>query len=127
MTLRVSPNRYLYKLRDLHLDCDNYTEAAYTLLLHTWLLKVLPFPRSGLLLGSPRALTASWRVRKGKKKRKKKKNYQNQFSFAPSPKSLDLTGYPTHTHTVSPGHVRSRVAFMLSPGSNPSRSSGHAV
>ncbi|KAB1259387.1 Dedicator of cytokinesis protein 2 [Camelus dromedarius] len=30
---------YLYKLRDLHLDCDNYTEAAYTLLLHTWLLK----------------------------------------------------------------------------------------
>lgn len=36
-----SLNRYLYKLRDLHLDCDNYTEAAYTLLLHTWLLKVL--------------------------------------------------------------------------------------
>ncbi|ELW66240.1 Dedicator of cytokinesis protein 2 [Tupaia chinensis] len=32
--------RYLYKLRDLHLDCDNYTEAAYTLLLHTWLLKM---------------------------------------------------------------------------------------
>uniref|UniRef100_A0A8C3EWT7 Dedicator of cytokinesis 2 n=1 Tax=Corvus moneduloides TaxID=1196302 RepID=A0A8C3EWT7_CORMO len=32
--------RYLYKLRDLHLDCENYTEAAYTLLLHAWLLKV---------------------------------------------------------------------------------------
>ncbi|XP_048816133.1 dedicator of cytokinesis protein 2 isoform X2 [Lagopus muta] len=32
--------RYLYKLRDLHLDCENYTEAAYTLLLHTWLLKM---------------------------------------------------------------------------------------
>uniref|UniRef100_A0A8C3EZT7 Dedicator of cytokinesis 2 n=1 Tax=Corvus moneduloides TaxID=1196302 RepID=A0A8C3EZT7_CORMO len=31
--------RYLYKLRDLHLDCENYTEAAYTLLLHAWLLK----------------------------------------------------------------------------------------
>nr|XP_006115826.1 dedicator of cytokinesis protein 2 [Pelodiscus sinensis] len=31
--------RYLYKLRDLHLDCENYTEAAYTLLLHTSLLK----------------------------------------------------------------------------------------
>lgn len=44
VTQHVSPNRYLYKLRDLHLDCDNYTEAAYTLLLHTWLLKVLPFP-----------------------------------------------------------------------------------
>lgn len=42
VTQHVSPNRYLYKLRDLHLDCDNYTEAAYTLLLHTWLLKVLP-------------------------------------------------------------------------------------
>ncbi|XP_078509500.1 dedicator of cytokinesis protein 2 isoform X2 [Lissotriton helveticus] len=30
---------YLYKLRDLHLDCENFTEAAYTLLLHTKLLK----------------------------------------------------------------------------------------
>uniref|UniRef100_A0A8C2TTT8 Dedicator of cytokinesis 5 n=1 Tax=Coturnix japonica TaxID=93934 RepID=A0A8C2TTT8_COTJA len=26
--------RYLYKLRDLHTDCENFTEAAYTLLLH---------------------------------------------------------------------------------------------
>uniref|UniRef100_A0A667G9B7 Dedicator of cytokinesis 2 n=1 Tax=Lynx canadensis TaxID=61383 RepID=A0A667G9B7_LYNCA len=25
----ISPNRYLYKLRDLHLDCDNYTEAMW--------------------------------------------------------------------------------------------------
>uniref|UniRef100_A0A670YNK1 Dedicator of cytokinesis 2 n=1 Tax=Pseudonaja textilis TaxID=8673 RepID=A0A670YNK1_PSETE len=31
--------RYLYKLRDLHLDSENYTEAAYTLLLHASLLK----------------------------------------------------------------------------------------
>ncbi|XP_035674913.1 dedicator of cytokinesis protein 1-like isoform X4 [Branchiostoma floridae] len=31
--------RYLYKLCDLHLECDNYTEAAYTLLLHATLLK----------------------------------------------------------------------------------------
>ncbi|XP_069510411.1 dedicator of cytokinesis protein 2 isoform X2 [Ambystoma mexicanum] len=31
--------RYLYKLRDLHLDCENFIEAAYTLLLHTKLLK----------------------------------------------------------------------------------------
>eukprot|EP00058_Branchiostoma_floridae_P022855 XP_002608345.1 hypothetical protein BRAFLDRAFT_91300 [Branchiostoma floridae] len=30
---------YLYKLCDLHLECDNYTEAAYTLLLHATLLK----------------------------------------------------------------------------------------
>uniref|UniRef100_A0A3Q2T550 Dedicator of cytokinesis 5 n=1 Tax=Fundulus heteroclitus TaxID=8078 RepID=A0A3Q2T550_FUNHE len=30
---------YLYKLRDLHLDCENYTEAAYTLLLHAELLE----------------------------------------------------------------------------------------
>uniref|UniRef100_A0A672M2N9 Dedicator of cytokinesis protein 5-like n=1 Tax=Sinocyclocheilus grahami TaxID=75366 RepID=A0A672M2N9_SINGR len=33
--------RYLYKLRDLHLDCENYTEAAYTLLLHAELARVL--------------------------------------------------------------------------------------
>uniref|UniRef100_A0A8C7MU29 Dedicator of cytokinesis 5 n=1 Tax=Oncorhynchus kisutch TaxID=8019 RepID=A0A8C7MU29_ONCKI len=31
---------YLYKLRDLHLVCENYTEAAYTLLLHAELLEV---------------------------------------------------------------------------------------
>ncbi|MEQ2265870.1 Dedicator of cytokinesis protein 1, partial [Xenotaenia resolanae] len=33
--------RYLYKLCDLHRECDNYTEAAYTLLLHAKLLKAL--------------------------------------------------------------------------------------
>ncbi|KAG2469457.1 DOCK5 protein, partial [Polypterus senegalus] len=31
---------YLYKLRDLHLDCENFTEAAYTLLLHAELLEM---------------------------------------------------------------------------------------
>uniref|UniRef100_A0A673J597 Dedicator of cytokinesis protein 1-like n=1 Tax=Sinocyclocheilus rhinocerous TaxID=307959 RepID=A0A673J597_9TELE len=31
--------RYLYKLCDLHKECDNYTEAGYTLLLHAKLLK----------------------------------------------------------------------------------------
>ncbi|KAI5175063.1 Dedicator Of Cytokinesis Protein 1 [Manis pentadactyla] len=31
--------RYLYKLCDLHKECDNYTEATYTLLLHAKLLK----------------------------------------------------------------------------------------
>ncbi|XP_026374759.2 dedicator of cytokinesis protein 5 isoform X1 [Ursus arctos] len=31
--------RYLYKLRDLHRDSENYTEAAYTLLLHAELLQ----------------------------------------------------------------------------------------
>ncbi|XP_053574091.1 dedicator of cytokinesis protein 5 [Bombina bombina] len=31
--------RYLYKLRDLHLNSENYTEAAYTLLLHAELLQ----------------------------------------------------------------------------------------
>ncbi|KAG8441054.1 hypothetical protein GDO86_006699 [Hymenochirus boettgeri] len=31
--------RYLYKLRDLHLHKENYTEAAYTLLLHAELLQ----------------------------------------------------------------------------------------
>lgn len=32
--------RYLYKLHDLHLLCENYTEAAFTLLLHAELLEV---------------------------------------------------------------------------------------
>uniref|UniRef100_A0A8D0D8M7 Dedicator of cytokinesis 5 n=1 Tax=Sander lucioperca TaxID=283035 RepID=A0A8D0D8M7_SANLU len=32
--------RYLYKLRDLHLDCENYTEASYTMILHAELLEV---------------------------------------------------------------------------------------
>lgn len=31
--------RYLNKLFDLHLECDNFTEAAYTLELHTKLLR----------------------------------------------------------------------------------------
>ncbi|XP_055899924.1 dedicator of cytokinesis protein 1-like isoform X3 [Biomphalaria glabrata] len=31
--------RYLHKLCDLHLGCDNFTEAAYTLLLYTRLLQ----------------------------------------------------------------------------------------
>ncbi|XP_075881740.1 dedicator of cytokinesis protein 5 [Nelusetta ayraudi] len=31
--------RYLYKLRDLHLDSENYTEASFTLLLHAELLE----------------------------------------------------------------------------------------
>ena len=30
--------RYIYKLKDLHLACSNYTEAAFTLLLHADLL-----------------------------------------------------------------------------------------
>lgn len=32
--------RYLHKLCDLHLECNNYTEAAYTLMLYTRLLRV---------------------------------------------------------------------------------------
>lgn len=30
--------RYIYKLRELHLQCDNHTEAGFTLLLHADLL-----------------------------------------------------------------------------------------
>lgn len=40
MCVCLCVTRYLYKLRDLHLDCENYTEAAYTLLLHAELLEV---------------------------------------------------------------------------------------
>lgn len=41
--------RYLNKLFDLHLDCDNFTEAAYTLELHTKLLHWSDEPLSSLL------------------------------------------------------------------------------
>lgn len=37
---RALETRYLYKLHDLHLLCENYTEAAFTLLLHAELLEV---------------------------------------------------------------------------------------
>uniref|UniRef100_A0A674NSZ3 Dedicator of cytokinesis 2 n=1 Tax=Takifugu rubripes TaxID=31033 RepID=A0A674NSZ3_TAKRU len=47
--------RYLYKLRDLHLEGENYTEAAYTLLLHSRLLKVGRLQRQ-FILTRPRAL-----------------------------------------------------------------------
>jgi len=31
--------RYVYKLYDLHIACDNHTEAGFTLLLHAQLLQ----------------------------------------------------------------------------------------
>ncbi|XP_018575461.1 dedicator of cytokinesis protein 2 isoform X2 [Anoplophora glabripennis] len=43
--------RYLNKLFDLHLDCDNFTEAAYTLELHTKLLNWSEEALSPLLKG----------------------------------------------------------------------------
>ncbi|KAF8795296.1 Dedicator of cytokinesis protein 1 like protein [Argiope bruennichi] len=41
--------RYLYKLCDLHLDCENYVEAAFTLKLHAKLLRWSEEPLSQLL------------------------------------------------------------------------------
>lgn len=41
--------RYLYKLCDLHLECENYTEAAYTLALHSRLLRWSDEPLPQLL------------------------------------------------------------------------------
>lgn len=43
--------RYLNKLFDLHIECDNYTEAAFTLELHTKLLKWSEETLSPLLKG----------------------------------------------------------------------------
>ncbi|XP_019762944.2 dedicator of cytokinesis protein 2 isoform X3 [Dendroctonus ponderosae] len=43
--------RYLNKLFDLHIDCDNYTEAAFTLELHTKLLQWSDESLSPLLKG----------------------------------------------------------------------------
>ena len=36
----ISVTRYLYKLYELHVSVENYTEAAFTLLLHADILKV---------------------------------------------------------------------------------------
>lgn len=44
--------RYVNKLCDLHLECDNYTEAAYTLQLHTDLLDWSDSPLPPLLESS---------------------------------------------------------------------------
>lgn len=41
--------RYVNKLCALHLECDNYTEAAYTLRLHSKLLTWMDTPLSPLL------------------------------------------------------------------------------
>ncbi|XP_045614067.1 dedicator of cytokinesis protein 1 isoform X2 [Procambarus clarkii] len=41
--------RYVYKLSELHLACDNYTEAGYTLLQHANLLRWSPDPLSTAL------------------------------------------------------------------------------
>ncbi|CAL1526733.1 unnamed protein product [Lymnaea stagnalis] len=41
--------RYLHKLCDLHLGCDNYTEAAYTLILYTKLLQWSDDPLAPML------------------------------------------------------------------------------
>ena len=41
--------RYVNKLCELHLECDNYTEAAYTLKLHSKLLSWSDTPLSPLL------------------------------------------------------------------------------
>lgn len=44
--------RYLNKLCDLHLECDNFTEAAYTLELHTKLLNWTDDPLLPILKSS---------------------------------------------------------------------------
>lgn len=52
------PARYLYKLCDLHKECDNYTEAAYTLLLHAKLLKVNTYKQRLNVAARPQTATA---------------------------------------------------------------------
>uniref|UniRef100_A0AAY4ECE3 Dedicator of cytokinesis 5 n=1 Tax=Denticeps clupeoides TaxID=299321 RepID=A0AAY4ECE3_9TELE len=58
--------RYLYKLRDLHLDCENYTEAAYTLLLHAELLEWSDKPCAPHLI--PREGSPKWTQQELKEK-----------------------------------------------------------
>ncbi|NXJ99781.1 DOCK2 protein, partial [Corythaixoides concolor] len=47
--------RYLYKLKDLHVSYENYTEGAYTLLLHARLLKWSDEAPAAPAQGSPSA------------------------------------------------------------------------
>lgn len=42
--------RYVNKLCELHLECDNYTEAAYSLKLHSQLLEWIDQPLPPLLI-----------------------------------------------------------------------------
>ncbi|MFT7796902.1 dedicator of cytokinesis protein 5 [Arapaima gigas] len=58
--------RYLYKLRDLHLHCENYTEAAYTLLLHAELLEWSDKPCASHLI--PRDGLQGWTQQELKEK-----------------------------------------------------------
>lgn len=44
--------RYVHKLCDLHLNCDNFTEAAYTMMLYAQLLKVKVEIRNAKAMGS---------------------------------------------------------------------------
>ncbi|KAJ8938703.1 hypothetical protein NQ318_007991 [Aromia moschata] len=53
--------RYLNKLFDLHLECDNFTEAAYTLELHTKLLHWSDEILSSLLKGEKYAMAKTHR------------------------------------------------------------------
>lgn len=53
--------RYLNKLCDLHLECDNFTEAAYTLQLHAQLLRWSEEPLPALLLTSRHPNTTTHR------------------------------------------------------------------
>jgi dedicator of cytokinesis protein 1 len=53
--------RYLNKLCDLHLECDNFTEAAYTLQLHAQLLRWSDESLPTLLLTSRHPHTSSHR------------------------------------------------------------------
>ena len=45
-----SVHRYLYKLYELHVSVENYTEAAFTLLLHADILKVRMLFNSNIFL-----------------------------------------------------------------------------
>uniref|UniRef100_A0A8V5FZH6 Uncharacterized protein n=1 Tax=Melopsittacus undulatus TaxID=13146 RepID=A0A8V5FZH6_MELUD len=51
---RGPARRYLYKLRDLHVSSENYTEGAYTLLLHARLLQASAAPVPGAHGPEPR-------------------------------------------------------------------------
>ncbi|XP_071513992.1 dedicator of cytokinesis protein 2 isoform X2 [Panulirus ornatus] len=66
--------RYVYKLSELHLACDNYTEAGYTLQQHAALLRWSPDPLSS-------ALRSPHHISLGRHDELKEKLYEEIISY----------------------------------------------
>uniref|UniRef100_A0A672ILR0 Dedicator of cytokinesis 1 n=1 Tax=Salarias fasciatus TaxID=181472 RepID=A0A672ILR0_SALFA len=90
--------RYLYKLCDLHKECDNYTEAAYTLLLHAKLLKWSDEPCAAHLTQRDGYQAST----QGQLKDQLYQQIINYFDKGKVRRPHAVTHTHTHTHTQRP-------------------------